>query len=169
MTGHRADPPPRILTRLRRICLRLPEAYQETAWAGTRWMIRRRNFAHVVAIADGWPPAYARAAGSDGPLVVVTFRAAGMLYDLLRTTGAPFFHAAWGTTWGTHVIGMAIDRGTDWDQVAMLLTESYRLLAPRALAAELAPAAGPTSARRAAPPPSRAQPPRRPGRGPSTR
>src|SRR5688500_8187732 len=144
MTGHRADPPPPLLARLRRICLRLPAAYEETAWAGTRWMIRRRNFAHVVAIDGGWPPAYARAAagaaadggpgshrtqraasaaGRDGPLVVVTFRAAGMLYDVLRTTGAPFFHAPWGTRWGTKVIGVAIDRGTDWDQVAMLLTE----------------------------------------------
>jgi hypothetical protein len=167
MSRHRADPPPRILARLRRICLALPEAHEETAWAGTRWMIRRRNFAHVVAIDGGWPPAYARAAGSDGPQVVVTFRAAGMLYDALRTTGAPFFHAAWGTTWGTHVIGAAIDRATDWDQVAMLITESYRLLAPRALAAALAPAT--TPGRPAATPRPRA--PRRPrrDRGPSTR
>src|SRR5690349_22437628 len=117
MPGHQADPPPRILARLRRICLRLPEAYEEPAWAGTRWMIRRRNFAHVVAIDGGWPPAYARAASSDGPLVVVTFRAAGMLDDVLRTTGAPFFHAAWGTRWGNQVIGAAIDRDTDWDQI----------------------------------------------------
>jgi hypothetical protein len=168
MTGHRADPPPRILTRLRRLCLGLPEAYEETAWAGTRWMIRRRNFAHVVAIDSGWPPAYAKAAGSDGPVVVLTFRAAGMLYDVLRTTGAPFFAAAWGTRWGTKVIGMAIDRGTDWDQVAMLLTESYRLLAPRALAASLAPAPA-RSGRRAASPPSRAPRRLRSDRGPSPR
>jgi hypothetical protein len=103
-------------------------------------MIRKRNFAHVVAIDAGWPPAYARAAGSDGPRVVVTFRASGMLADALRTAGHPYFHAAWGTRWGTKVIGMAIDKATDWDEVAMLLAESYRLLAPRTLAAALAPA-----------------------------
>lgn len=132
-----AGAPARVLARLRSICLRLPQAYEEQAWAGTRWMVRKRNFAHVVHIDAGWPPAYARAAGSDGPLTVVTFRASGMLYDTLRTTGPPFFHAAWGTRWGTKVIGMAIEKRIDWDEVAVLLTESYRLLAPRKLAAEL--------------------------------
>jgi hypothetical protein len=138
MTASKRDQvPARILARLRSICLRLPESYEEKAWAGWRWMIRKRNFAHVVKIDGGWPPAYARAAGSDGPLLVVTFRASGLLSDTLRTTGAPFFHAAWGTLWGTKVIGMAIDRGVDWEEVSVLLTESYRLLAPQKLVAEL--------------------------------
>jgi hypothetical protein len=89
-------------------------------------MVKKKNFAHVVQIDGGWPPAYARAAGSDGPVTVLTFRTAGMLDDALRTAGPPFFRAAWGTTWGTKVIGMTIDKGTDWKQVEMLVTESYR-------------------------------------------
>ena len=68
---------------------------------------------------------------------MVTFRASGLLYDTLRTTGAPFFHAAWGTLWGTKVIGMAIAKRVDWEEVSVLLTESYRLLAPEALVAGL--------------------------------
>jgi hypothetical protein len=137
MTGRRGDPPARLVTRLRRLCLALPDAIEETAWVGTRWTIRKRNFAHVVAIADGYPPAYAKAAGTDG--VVLTIRAAGFLYDVLHDAGAPFFTPVWGTQWGTKVIGVGLDAGTDWGQIAALVTESYRLLAPKALAATIEP------------------------------
>ena len=41
---------------------------------GTRWRIRKRTFAHVLTIEAGWPPAYARAAATDGPCTVLTFR-----------------------------------------------------------------------------------------------
>jgi hypothetical protein len=119
----------RVLARLRRICLALPGASEEPAWVGTRWMVRKRNFAHVLDIAGGKPKAYARAAGSDGPLTVLTFRVSPELDDALRTAGPPFFRCAWGTTWGTKVIGMTLDRTTDWAQVAMLVGESHRLLA----------------------------------------
>jgi hypothetical protein len=134
MTGRRnTDVPPAILAKLGPMCLRLPEAYEEKAWVGTRWMIRKRNFAHVIKIDAGWPPAYARAAGSDGPLVVLTFRVSGLLYDTLRTTGPPFFVAEWGTRWGTKVVGMALGKRVAWDEVEVLVTESYRLLAPARL------------------------------------
>ncbi len=133
--------PPRILARLRTICLALPEVREEAAWVGTRWVIRTRNFAHVVMIADGWPPAYARAAATDGPQIVLTFRAGGMLGDALRAAAPPFFDCPWGTRWGTHVIGLALGTRVDWDEVAVLLTESYRILAPKRLAVGLAPAA----------------------------
>lgn len=124
--------PAKTLARLRAICLALPEAYEEAAWVGTRWMIRKRNFAHVVEIRDGWPPAYARAAGRDAA-IVLTFRAAGMLYDTLRTTGAPYFQPAWGTRWGTKVIGMTLGKRVNWDEIETVITESYRLLAPAKL------------------------------------
>ena len=73
----RPEVAPETVAALRAVCLALPEAYEEPAWVGTRWRIRTRTFAHVVVIDDGSPPAYARAAGSDGPLTVVTFRGAG--------------------------------------------------------------------------------------------
>ena len=41
--------------RRRLTCLDLPEAYEEQAWAGTRWMVRKKNFAHVLMIDRGWP------------------------------------------------------------------------------------------------------------------
>ena len=121
--------PPRVLARVRAICLALPDVVEEQAWVGVRWTIRKRNFAHVVKIEDGWPAAYARAAGRDGPLVVLTFRAQGMLHDTLRTAGPPFFLAEWGTRWGAQVIGMALGAKTDWSEVTVLVKESYGLLA----------------------------------------
>ena len=63
----RAEVAPEVVERLGAICLALPEAREEEAWVGTRWRIRTATFAHAVAIADGWPPAYAAAAGTDGP------------------------------------------------------------------------------------------------------
>jgi hypothetical protein len=69
--------------RERSCCPLLPSraVIEETAWVGTRWMVRKRNFAHVLKIEDGWPPAYARAAASDGPVVVMTFRVDALAYD----------------------------------------------------------------------------------------
>ena len=92
-------------------------------------MVRKRNFAHVVAIDRGWPPVYARAAGTDGPATVLTVRVTGELSDTLRTAGPPFFYAPWGTQWGAQVIGMVLGKRVNWDEVAMLVTESHRLLA----------------------------------------
>jgi hypothetical protein len=121
---------PRVLSRLRAICGALPGVREEVAWVGIRWVIGHHNFAHVLDIAGGRPRLYARAADTLGPATVLTFRAAGSLADTLRTTGGRFFHAPWGTLWGAQVIGMILDARVDWDEVELLVTESYRLLAP---------------------------------------
>lgn len=125
----RASVPPALLAKVRTLCLGLEGAYEEQAWVGTRWMVRKRNFAHVVAIAEGYPAAYARAAGSDGPLVVLTFRATDMLRDVLRDAGPRFFVPRWGTLWGTKVVGIKLAGRVDWAEVKTLLSESHRLLA----------------------------------------
>jgi hypothetical protein len=121
-----------IVFRLRAICLEFPEAYEEEAWVGTRWMIRKKNFAHVLTIDSGWPPAYARAAKSEGPMTVLTFRSSARL-QAPRFSKPPFFKPAW---W-PDIAGMAIDAETDWDQVSDLLAGSYCLLAPKKLAAQI--------------------------------
>ena len=48
----RGAPPPDVLARLRLICLEFPEAREEAAWAGIRWNIGPKNFAHALAIDD---------------------------------------------------------------------------------------------------------------------
>jgi hypothetical protein len=51
----------------------------------------------------------------------------------LGAAGHPYFRA----DWGREDVGMLLDEGTDWDEVAELVTESYRMLAPKRLAAEV--------------------------------
>lgn len=121
---------------LRRICLALPETKEEAAWVGTRWTVRRKNFAHVLVVAAGQPAAYARAAGlaaDADPACVLTFRSERPMLDLYAFSDAPFFRPGW---W-PDIVGMRLDADTDWDEVAGLVTASYRRLAPRKLAARL--------------------------------
>ena len=129
----RAEVADEIVDALRTICLGLPETRQEDAWVGTRWRVRMATFAHVVTIDGGHPPAYARAAGTDGPATVLTFRAAGAELDALAHAGAPFFKPVWFRD----IVGMTIDEHTDWVEVAELVTDSYCVLAPKKLAARV--------------------------------
>jgi hypothetical protein len=124
-----ADVSPEIVGRLRPVCLGLPETYEEPAWVGIRWRIRTHTFAHVLTVEAGWPPAYARAAGTDGPATVVTFRSPGSERDELRSRGHPFFVPEW---W-PDAAGMVLDGDSDWAEVAELITESYCALAPKKL------------------------------------
>lgn len=125
------DVPDKIVDRLRTVCLRLPEAYEEPAWVGTRWRVRKYTFAHVLTIESGRPPAYARAMDADGPAIAVTFRLPLSELDALAGSGHPYFRARWGRD----VAGMVLDADVDWDEVAELLIESYCVLAPKKLVA----------------------------------
>jgi hypothetical protein len=114
------DVPDDVLRRLRAIAAALPETYEEQAWTGRRWMIRRRNFAHVFTIEN-----------EAGSTTIVMFRSSGFELDALAAAGHPFFRAGWGT----NGIGMVLDDTTDWEEVRELLTESFCLLAPKKIAA----------------------------------
>ena len=116
------DVPEEIEAELRAICLTLPDAYEEHAWKGTRWMVRKKSFAHVLGVAD------ARDADGD---VVLSFRAAADELDALRNAGHPFFYLGWGSD----AMGMVLDDDTDWAEVRELVTESYCVLAPKKLIA----------------------------------
>ena len=115
-----ADVPAEVLDELRAVCLGLPDAYEQQAWTGARWCVRKRSFAHVLALDS---PA--------GATTVVSFRSAGAELAALRASGHPFFRPGWGD----NVVGMVLDGATDWDEVAELLTESYCIMAPKKLAA----------------------------------
>lgn len=128
---------PAISAKLRAICASLPESFEERAWVGTRRKVRSKTFAHVIPIVDGTPTAYAVAAGSDGPLTVLTVRIelSGVLVE------PRFFEPIWGSQWGTKVLGLALVAPIDWNEVRVLVTESYRLLAPKKLVARIDSAA----------------------------
>jgi len=122
-----------VLARLRLVCLELPEVVEESAWQGIRWCVRGRNFAHVLMIVDGRPEAYARAASIAGPACVLTFRLAQEACAAARYRRAPFFRPVWFA----NIAGLILDAATDWDEVNLLLRASYRVLAPKKLAALL--------------------------------
>jgi hypothetical protein len=122
-----------VVARVGAACLALPEAVEEDAWVGTRWRIRTKTFAHVVPIEGGRPDAYAAAAGTPGPAVVLTFRSSGDELAALSSMGPPFFKPIWFRD----IVGLTITADTDWDEVAELVTDSYCLLAPKRLAAQV--------------------------------
>jgi hypothetical protein len=127
MASARPQVPPEIVARLRAICRALPETREEAAWVGTRWRVRDKPFAHVLMIADGWPPAYAQAAKTDG--CVVTFRTLDRQFDPIDFEAPPFFRPIWFP----NIVGAVLDEATDWDQLAEFLKVSYRVLAPKKL------------------------------------
>jgi len=128
------DVPPQILGRLRPICRGLPEAYEEPAWIGVRWRIRKRTFAHVYTPDIERQPVYARHAIDGEAPIVLTLRVP--VEDLLGLTagGFPFFRAGWGR----NVVGVLLGDHTDWREIAELISDSYCEMAPEFLAARVA-------------------------------
>lgn len=116
------DVPADVESRVRARCLALPEAYEERAWVGTRWMVRKRTFAHVLGVED-----------AAGLRVALAFRSAGEEAAALRNAGPPFFVLGWGRG----AIGMVLDADTDWEEVAELVTESFCVHAPQKLIARI--------------------------------
>lgn len=115
------DVPDDVEAHLREICLGLPDAYEEKAWAGTRWMVRKRTFAQVLGVETH---------GKDH-FVTMSFRAASEEFDILRHAGHPFYVLGWGRD----AMGMVLDDTTDWSEVRELVIESFCVLAPKKLVA----------------------------------
>ena len=117
-----AEVPEAIVRHVRAACAHLPEAYEEQAFAGVRWRIRGRTLAHVITIDDGRELA-----------TVVWLHAAREELAALLAIGEPF-----SPGWDDGLVTMALrEDGTDWSEVKELVTDSYRLLAPKKLIARL--------------------------------
>jgi hypothetical protein len=122
MAGDRPQPPDAIVDRLRAICRCLPDAREHVAWTGTSWRVGSTTFAHVVQIADGRPPGYARTFATDGPTTVVTFQAPPEDREALRAEGAPYHLPPWRPG----IVGVVIDGDTDWAVLEEHVEDSYR-------------------------------------------
>jgi predicted DNA-binding protein (MmcQ/YjbR family) len=106
-------------TRLRRICLALPEAAEKETWGDPTFRVRDRIFA-MVKRGDGRISLWCKAPpGSQAVLVGA---------DPARFFVPPYVG---GKGW----VGMRLDRGPDWAEAALLVRRSYRLIAPKRLAA----------------------------------
>jgi len=115
--------PDDVLHRARSACLALPESTEVQTDVGTEFKIRRRTFAYVFAVADP----------SGRVFTMLSCRAEAEEREVLLAIGHPFF----APRGGVDRIGVVLDSGTDWTEFAELVTESYRLLAPKKLAALL--------------------------------
>lgn len=127
------DVPPEILERLRPICQRLPETYEEPAWIGIRWRIRTRTVAHVYIPDPERFPVYAEHMIDGEAPTVMTFRVPAEDLLGLTTQGHPYFRAPWGHNVAAAILG----NHTDWTEIAELLTDSYCEMAPKFLAAQV--------------------------------
>ena len=108
------------IDRVGAICVALPGVVERDAWRGVAWEVSGRTFAHVLPIEDGRPPVYARAFGTDGPALALTFWSAGIELEALR-------RAFVAPPWNPSVVGLILAEDTDWAEVAELIAESHRL------------------------------------------
>jgi hypothetical protein len=122
--------PQDIVERIRALCLALPEVTVRvdesltTARSTARsFDIRRRSFCLLVARQD--------AAGKPVPMLVL--RAGPGEREALLSMGHPFF----ASRGGRDRIVVMLTGHTDWEQIGELVTESYRILAPKKLTALL--------------------------------
>jgi hypothetical protein len=112
----------RAIARLRAICLALPQAEERETWGIATWRIRDRIFCM-------WST-------TDTPEAALWCKAPpGIQGMLVEAAPKRFFvppyvgHKGW--------IGVVLDAGVDWDEVAALVRRSWRMTAPKRLAATL--------------------------------
>ena len=122
--------PEDIVERIRALCLALPEVtvrvdYSLSSERSTAhsFDIRRRSFCLLVAVRDP--------AGKPVPLLVL--RADPDERDGLLSSGHPFFVPRAGRG----RVGVVLTGDTDWTEIRELVTDSYRVLAPKKLSALL--------------------------------
>ena len=118
--------PPRPITRLRTVCLALPEAHEVEAWGEPTFRVKNRMFATFAAAGNhhggGRPAVWCKAAPGE---------------QALRVRAAPdrFFVPPYVGPSGW--IGVWLDGDVDWEEVAELVRDAYRLIAPKKLKALL--------------------------------
>jgi hypothetical protein len=116
--------PPRPLTRLRKLCLSLPEAREVEAWGEPTFRIRNRLFAMYADAGNhhgaGRPAVWCKAAEGNQGLMV---RAAPQRFFVPPYVGP----SGW--------VGVWLDEVANWGELEELLKDAYRLVAPKKLRA----------------------------------
>jgi hypothetical protein len=118
--------PPTPLVRLRKLCLALPEAHEVEAWSEPTFRVRNKLFAM-----------YAHANNHHGGGRPAVWCKAGPGNQELMVHAEPqrFFVPPYVGPSGW--VGVWLDRQVDWPELAGLLQDSYRLVAPKRLIATL--------------------------------
>jgi hypothetical protein len=122
--------PDEIVERIRALCLALPEVTVRVGASLTRsrstapsFDIRRKSFCLLVA----------REGSTGKPVPLLVLRASPDERGALLSTGHPFF----ASRAGRDRIVVLLTAHTDWEEIGELVTESYRILAPKKLSALL--------------------------------
>ncbi|ROO86349.1 putative DNA-binding protein (MmcQ/YjbR family) [Actinocorallia herbida] len=115
-----------VITRIREICLRLPEALEKPFGGHTSPAFRVRNKLFVMTSEDG---------------LSMTFKAGpGVQEALVSDAPEQFFVPPYVGSKGW--VGARLDVPQDWAEIADLIEDSYRLIAPRRLGASIVRPAG---------------------------
>jgi predicted DNA-binding protein (MmcQ/YjbR family) len=109
------------LASLRAICLALPEAVEKETWETPTFRVRDKIFAMVHRV-NGVESFWCKAPRGAQTILV---NAAPERFFVPPYVG----HKGW--------IGVWLDGGLDWDEVRDLVQRSYRLTAPKRLAAQV--------------------------------
>ena len=122
--------PEDIFEQVSTLCLALPEVAVRVDASLTRarstahsFDIRRRSFCLLVA----------REGRAGRPVPLLVLRAGPDEREALLSIGHPFF----ASRAGRDRIGVLLTDGTDWEEIRELVTDSYRVLAPKKLTALL--------------------------------
>lgn len=110
-----------LTARLRSICLALPEATEKEAWGDPTFRVREKIFAMEKR--------------GDGRVSIWCKAAPGSQAILVGADPELFFVPPYVGSKGW--IGMRLDAKPDWNEVAAIVRRSYRLTAPKKLAAQI--------------------------------
>jgi hypothetical protein len=118
--------PPSPLSRLRKLCLALPEAHEVEAWGEPTFRVKNKIFA-----------TYARANSHHGGGRNAVWCKAKAVNQLLMIEAAPdrFFSPPYVGPGGW--VGVWLDGDCDWNELKDLLRDGYRMTAPKKLLALL--------------------------------
>jgi hypothetical protein len=124
--ARRTKAAPDPITRLRDICLALPEAHEAEAWGEPTFRVRNKLFA-MHASADTH-----HGAGREAVWICANHVSQDMV---MRAKPDRYFSPPYVGPSGW--IGAWLDRNPPWAEIAELLRDGYRLKAPKRLAATL--------------------------------
>jgi hypothetical protein len=115
-----------LAERLRVICLALPEVTERLSHGAPTWFVRgKQSFVSL------WGEGHHQ----DAFPHLVCAVPPGVQEELVHTDPDRFFRPPYvgGRGW----LGLRLDVGLDWDEVAEICEEAYRVVAPKRLVAEL--------------------------------
>jgi len=144
------------LARLMKVCLALPEAYQENAAQHATFLVRKHTFAYYLNDHHG-----------DGIISVCCKVLPGDNEALIAAHPEKFYMPAYIGPRGW--VALRLDVSVDWSEVAELVVTSYKLVAPNRLAIGVNVEHVRAAASHAAKPQSPGRPALRPRTGPPLR